>query len=65
MKPPQSSSLALYMLHYYVDGLASVDDVLAAARQLDEVELERFKMIGKISYFGRALQKVLPVIERL
>lgn len=66
MKPPPETRLALYLLHFYMEGLASVDDVVEAARVLDEQELVYFKLVAQIAFDEEiAVEKVLPVIERL
>lgn len=64
MKPPPETRLALYLLHFYMEGLASVDDVVEAARVLDEQELIYFRLVAGISFPDDG-EKVLPVIERL
>lgn len=65
MKPPPQTKQALYVLYFFSRGLASADDVVRYASLLDEQELEHYKLVAGISYYGATLAKVLPVISRL
>lgn len=65
MKPPSSTRLALYLLHWYTKGMASGDDVIEAARQLDEDELRHFKIVAGIAYSGETLAEVQKITEAI
>jgi hypothetical protein len=66
MKPPLQTNTALYVLYFYMHGLASVDDVLREARLLDDEQLTYFKLVSQISYSVEDVEaKVLPLIGRL
>lgn len=57
--------MALYLLYWYTKGMASGDEVLEAARQLDEDELRHFKIVAGIAYRGETLARVNKLIEVL
>lgn len=65
MKPPSSTRLALYLLHWYTKGMASGDDVVEAAMQLDEEELRHFKIVAGIAFSGETLADVNKIVEVL
>ena len=65
MKPTGRNRIALHLLYFYGRGLASADDVVEAAKQLDAEGLKHFKTVARLSYSGTLLERVLPVIERL
>lgn len=55
----------MYLLYWYTKGMASGDEVLEAARQLDEDELRHFKIVAGIAYRGETLARVNKLIEVL
>ena len=65
MKPTGKNRLALHLLHFYGRELASADDVVDDAKQLDAEGLKHFKTVARLSFSGTLLERVLPVIERL
>lgn len=67
MRPPPEARLALYLLHFHTRGLASIDDVVQAARQLDEEQLTYFRLVAGISYIGQPEAEALAemVVGRL
>lgn len=66
MKPPPQTKQVLYLLHFYLNGLASMDDVVQAASVLDDEEKGYFKMVAQIAVPNEvAEERVLPLLGRI
>lgn len=66
MKPPPDTKVALYVLHYYMQGLASLNDVVREASPLSREELTYFKLVCQIAFPADVVEeKILPLIGRL
>ncbi len=66
MKPPPESRVAYYLLYFYMHDLASADDVVSAASQLDKQELTYFKLVCQVSYPPDVCEeRILPMLGRL